>query len=269
MLQSLQQFEVAPLVTNIEFLQDLMRCESFVNADLDTGLIERERQFLLDRQAANSETFERHAVLVASAILAHDQKVAKPSSPDPWDSTNGFRLYQPLERTIELVHQDTPVKVICRYAQTGFTLQVQHTSGALSPLICLANPALINGQLHATLGSETVRASIFFNDHSWIVFDNAVAHVFSVKPSLSWTTKAQLGSGSVTAPMPGKIVALLASVGSPVTAGQALVVMEAMKMEHTLSAPTVGVLKEFLCQVGDQVADGALLLRLEQSEIKT
>src|SRR3989344_5647604 len=70
-------------------------------------------------------------------------------------------------------------------------------------------------------------------------------------------------AGQVTAPMPGKVVALLVNPGDEVKAGQPLVVTEAMKMEHTLTAPRDGRVAELLCRVGDQVPEGAELLRIE------
>ena len=68
--------------------------------------------------------------------------------------------------------------------------------------------------------------------------------------------------GRLTAPMPGKVIAFFVKPGDAVIQGQALAVMEAMKMEHTLHAPRDGVVAELLYAVGDQVAEGAELLRL-------
>ena len=70
------------------------------------------------------------------------------------------------------------------------------------------------------------------------------------------------GGGRLTAPMPGKVIAFHVKPGDAVTAGQALAVMEAMKMEHTISAPRAGTVAELLYAVGDQVAEGAELLKL-------
>jgi 3-methylcrotonyl-CoA carboxylase alpha subunit len=70
----------------------------------------------------------------------------------------------------------------------------------------------------------------------------------------------EAAGGRLTAPMPGKVVAVMASNGKEVKKGEPLVIMEAMKMEHTISAPSDGVVEEVLYQVGDQVADGAPLL---------
>jgi 3-methylcrotonyl-CoA carboxylase alpha subunit len=70
----------------------------------------------------------------------------------------------------------------------------------------------------------------------------------------------EAAGGRLTAPMPGKVVAVIASSGQSVKKGEPLVIMEAMKMEHTISAPSDGLVEEVLYQVGDQVADGAPLL---------
>jgi 3-methylcrotonyl-CoA carboxylase alpha subunit len=73
------------------------------------------------------------------------------------------------------------------------------------------------------------------------------------------------GAGRLTAPMPGKVIALLVKAGETVQAGQPVAVMEAMKMEHTLTAPRSGTVADVLFAVGEQVAEGAELLRLSES----
>ena len=75
--------------------------------------------------------------------------------------------------------------------------------------------------------------------------------------------QGQSEAGRLTAPMPGKLVAFLAQPGDAITKGQPLAVMEAMKMEHTITAPRDGVVAELLFAIGDQVGDGAELLRLQ------
>ena len=72
-----------------------------------------------------------------------------------------------------------------------------------------------------------------------------------------------VAAGRLSAPMPGKMVAFLVKPGDAVKAGQPLAVMEAMKMEHTIAAPCDGIVAELLHGVGDQVAEGAELLRVQ------
>jgi 3-methylcrotonyl-CoA carboxylase alpha subunit len=69
-------------------------------------------------------------------------------------------------------------------------------------------------------------------------------------------------AGRLTAPMPGKVVSFAVKAGDKVSRGQALAVMEAMKMEHTIAAPADGTVEELLYLPGDQVAEGAELLRI-------
>jgi 3-methylcrotonyl-CoA carboxylase alpha subunit len=98
----------------------------------------------------------------------------------------------------------------------------------------------------------------------------AVAHVFmahgatqiAVVDALVHAAVAQTDTGRLTAPMPGKLLSFAVKVGDPVRRGQPLAVMDAMKMEHTISAPADGTVQELLYVPGDQVAEGAELLRL-------
>ena len=81
------------------------------------------------------------------------------------------------------------------------------------------------------------------------------------------TREAAAGSGRLTPPMNGRVVAVLAAAGARVTRGQSLIVLESMKMEHTLAAPCDGVLAELTCAVGEQVAPGKLLARVEATPV--
>jgi 3-methylcrotonyl-CoA carboxylase alpha subunit len=100
--------------------------------------------------------------------------------------------------------------------------------------------------------------------------NGAVAHVFSAQgatqiiaiDALAHAGDAQLEGGRLTAPMPGKVVSFSVKAGDKVTKGQALAVMDAMKMEHTIAAPMDGVVAELLYAPGDQVTEGAELLKL-------
>ena len=107
--------------------------------------------------------------------------------------------------------------------------------------------------------------------HSVLHWQGEVAHVFTPDGAtrITWNDplahagEVEVKGGRLTAPMPGKVVAFAVRVGDVVTAGQTLAVMEAMKMEHTIAAPKDGTVQELLYAVGDQVAEGAELLKLD------
>lgn len=77
------------------------------------------------------------------------------------------------------------------------------------------------------------------------------------------SSQGALDPSAVKAPMPGKIVKVIANSGDPVEAGAVVIVMEAMKMEYTLKSAANGIIKEVHCKAGDQVTLGALLVSLE------
>jgi acetyl/propionyl-CoA carboxylase alpha subunit len=95
-----------------------------------------------------------------------------------------------------------------------------------------------------------------------VVFDRGDAFAFSLTSSHTADAGGAGGSGSIVSPMPGKVISVKVKAGDTVTKGQALLILEAMKMEHTLTAPRDGVVGELLYAVGDQVAEGGELLRL-------
>jgi 3-methylcrotonyl-CoA carboxylase alpha subunit len=92
------------------------------------------------------------------------------------------------------------------------------------------------------------------------VFTGGGHYVLDYNDPMAHAGESEAEGGRLTAPMPGKVVAVLAANGQEVKKGDALVIMEAMKMEHTISAPHDGVVEEVLYAVGDQVTDGAPLL---------
>ena len=105
------------------------------------------------------------------------------------------------------------------------------------------------------------------------VLDGETIHLFGpdgqttlgYRPLLDHADDDVEEGGSLTAPMPGKVISLLVAKGTKVSRGQPLVVMEAMKMEHTIAAPSDGEVIEVLYQVGDQVGEGAALIALRAS----
>jgi 3-methylcrotonyl-CoA carboxylase alpha subunit len=112
-------------------------------------------------------------------------------------------------------------------------------------------------------GTERCVASVYLQGEVAHVFTPQGATRLGVVDALAHAGEAAHEAGRLTAPMPGKIVSFAVKAGDAVKAGQALAVMEAMKMEHTIQAPADGKVAELLFAPGDQVTEGAELLRLE------
>ena len=118
-------------------------------------------------------------------------------------------------------------------------------------------------EYRATIGDARVTGRVFIDGDTFHVFCLGEALAFEWQNLLAHAADAEGGEGRLTAPMPGKVIAVLVEPGTVVEKGTPLIVMEAMKMEHTIGAPAAGTVTEVLYAVGDQVADGAQLLVLD------
>jgi 3-methylcrotonyl-CoA carboxylase alpha subunit len=122
------------------------------------------------------------------------------------------------------------------------------------------SPAL---NIELTLGHLAVTGTVVRRGERFDVFSSGAMTSLVLKDPLKHAADGQSEpAGGLTAPMPGKVIAVHVAVGDKVKRGQALLVMEAMKMEHTIAAPGEGTVKELLYGVGDQVAEGAALITL-------
>ena len=248
---ALRDTHLVGLHTNVAFLRRCVATQAFATADLDTALIEREHAALFGAPTLPT-------TLVAAAVVAHELAAEQGvEDADPWSRRDGWRMFGAAQRRFDLE--------IAGIAH-AVTLLRQH-DGALT--ICvdgqwltLAARTTGNDRHELTLDGVRHAVTVYANGEQLAVFtESGSALVLEVDPIAHAGDGAKVG-GRLTAPMPGKVIALLVQVGDAVSAGQALAVMEAMKMEHTLSAPRDGVVTELLYGVGDQVAEGAELLRL-------
>jgi 3-methylcrotonyl-CoA carboxylase alpha subunit len=120
-----------------------------------------------------------------------------------------------------------------------------------------------NGQLHAQLGERRVHATVVVSGERRHVFFEGRSWPLALVDTLNTGGAGEDVEGGLKAPMPGKVIALIAEAGATVDKGAPLLVLEAMKMEHTINAPKRGTVKAFRCAVGDQVVDGVDLVEFE------
>jgi 3-methylcrotonyl-CoA carboxylase alpha subunit len=254
MSQALAEFQLVGLASNIAFLKRLVEGSAFSSADLDTGLIERnsDELFPLPKSAPAG------ALALAAVALIEEEKGASASASanpaDPWGNALGWRLNSAYQRQLGFADEHKTYAVGMTYHPHGWGMSVGGIDVDLS--VTARNGADLSIKLGATSMHGTVRrdGDVFHvftgGRHFALTFNDPMAHA----------GEAEAAGGRLTAPMPGKVVAVLASKGQEVKKGDPLVIMEAMKMEHTIAAPSDGLVEEILYQVGDQVADGAPLL---------
>ncbi|MEF7613365.1 acetyl/propionyl/methylcrotonyl-CoA carboxylase subunit alpha [Aquincola sp. MAHUQ-54] len=255
--KALAQYRVVGVANNVEFLARLAACPAFTRADLDTGLIEREQGFLFPQAGSPPDEAWLLAVL---AELLHEQaaQARRGAIASPWDALDGWRLNGQAPREIRLRRGDEQRSVAVLPAAGGWQLTLDGGHGVFAR----GEPGA-NGKLHAQLGERRLHAAVVITGERRHVFLDGHAHALARVDTLHRGGHGDDTHGGLRAPMPGKVIALLAAVGATVEKGAPLLVMEAMKMEHTLNAPAAGVVKAFRCAPGEQVADGVELVDFE------
>lgn len=276
MIQALAHTHAVGVQTNVAFLTRLMQDAAFAAADLDTGLIERQRETLLPPPAAADATdvaLATAAVLVrqglapASSASLPGSAGATPSTrasvTDPWDVRDGWRLGGQYQQTLQWLDHETLRDVTIARDGQAWTLRNDQTSSAFSWRAHTgANPNLAYG-LRVTLdGRESTGTVVLHGDKAY-VFREGRTQILGLHDALAHAQDGEGDhAGGLTAPMPGKIISIAVQAGDKVKKGQALLVMEAMKMEHTISAPGDGEVQEVFYAVGDQVGEGVELVAI-------
>ncbi|MBW8847520.1 MAG: acetyl/propionyl/methylcrotonyl-CoA carboxylase subunit alpha [Burkholderiales bacterium] len=249
---ALRDTHIVGLQTNVAFLRRCAATASFAKVDLDTGLIERERAVLFDQPGLPLK-------VAAAGVVAHTLAVkAGKQSTDPWSARDGWRMFGASARRFDLAQGDTHHEVLLsRHHRGGMTLTVE---GEAIEFAVQSTDA----ETHELfLGADRVRVKTYAQGERVAVFGSEGSAVLTEVDLIAHAGDSPGEAGRLTAPMPGKLIAFLAQAGDTVTKGQPLAVMEAMKMEHTISSPRDGTVAELLFAVGDQVGDGAELLKLE------
>jgi 3-methylcrotonyl-CoA carboxylase alpha subunit len=225
MRTALAQYQIAGVHTNVEFLGRLMTAPAFVDAALDTALIEREREHLFaERGAAADALWER----AAAAFWLAQRDEREPGYQSPWDDGRGWALGVRGARRWKL-----------REGGVERELTVPPAAGRLS------NAFVHGNEIH--------------------VFHQGEHRTFEwIDPYLPEAVHAD-AHGGLRATMPGRVLAVHVQAGDEVRKGAALVVLEAMKMEQTITAPSAGTIGRVLCSPGEQVREGAELLTFADS----
>ncbi|WP_420954750.1 acetyl/propionyl/methylcrotonyl-CoA carboxylase subunit alpha [Burkholderia gladioli] len=270
MARALRDCEAVGLSTNVAFLQRIVASEPFATADLDTGLIERNHETLFAARPLAPVA----VALACAALLAREGAAAAADkgkggigsmtaqAASPWSALGNWRLNGDYRRKLDwqLPERDTALAVRYEHgAHGGASLAIGEDEALAFNWAAGATPL----DLVVTIGGERGAGRVVADGDNFHVFVNGTAESFVWENPLAHAGDAEHGGGRLTAPMPGKVIAVLVEAGQKVEAGAPLIVMEAMKMEHTIGAPSAGVVAEVLYAVGDQVADGAQLITLE------
>ena len=257
--RALADTAISGVVTNLGFLSRVAANAEFAAAEVDTGFIERHRVGLIPARGPAPDTALAAAALsrlLAREAAAEDETVRSGDPYSPWARVDGWRLNG--ESRQELILRDGTVEhVVAARAKAGnWLLQLgdrtviaggeRQADGALS----LVLDGVRRHVMVLDHGSET---AVFVEGESW-----RLVEIDPLAPSAGEDPTA----GRLTAPMPGRVTQLMVAAGTKVRRGEPLMIIEAMKMEHTVAAPADGVVEAVRFAVGDLVEEGAELIAL-------
>lgn len=254
MLQALSEFQVVGVGNNIDFLSRLISHPDFRRGRVDTGLIERERVVLLGQPSQPGAP-----VFAAAALwLLQQETVATraclgecPDVFSPWGASDGWRLNGFHLRRLALRSGLENHTLSLRYAAHGITINDEPANIQS----CIAGETL-----SFRFAGNVFKADVIRLGEQLHIFISGQHHTLTLIDPLAHTEADSEVHGGLTAPMPGKIIEVLSGPGAEVEKGTPLLVMEAMKMEHTLCAPAKGCVVEYLCKAGEQVLEGVALI---------
>ncbi len=256
--EALAQTHIVGLATNVQFLRRVARTDAFTNAQLDTALIPREQAVLFHQEPVGLPLAA--AAAVAQTLLREraDEGV------DPFSRRDGFHTHGVVQRRFEFEFGGAHAKAWLTYERGG-SLHLAVGEGDAA----VAGPLVFTPQadgIELQFAGQRTRAAVYAQGEVDHIFTPRGATQITAIDLLAHAGEAAAEGGRLTAPMPGKVVSFAVKAGDAVTKGQPLAVMEAMKMEHTIAAPADGVVQELLYAPGDQVTEGAELLKLVVAE---
>ena len=241
LLSMLDELAVGGFKTNRAFLRRVLAHPAFAAAELDTGFIARHQEALLPALAELPEAFWQ---LAGEAFLLSEAVPRRADDPhSPWSARSGWRAGLPRRGSLHL-----SCNGVSRVVRTEGRAQLQG-SRLLS--------------LDAALAPEPL-AVIRQGDTLYLAWQGEWQAVTRFDP-IAEAEASHEHQGGLSAPMNGSIVRILVEPGQAVEAGVALVVMEAMKMEHSIRAPQAGIVKALYCAEGELVSEGSALVELEES----
>ncbi len=256
LVRALGAYQIVGVTSNIDFLHRLVSSPSFTKGDLDTSLIEREKDWLTPLRIPAPG---RAIALAALALVLRESIPHQPehANQSPWQIRDGWRLNATFQRTLVFEEKEFKHTVTVEYRGPVYAITTGENEFIVSGSITT------DGALTATLDGQRIHASVIEQHARFHVFLDGRQYILKINDPLDYAASSHTAEGSLLAPMPGRVIAQSVQPGQSVEKGAPLLVLEAMKMELTIYAPANGRVQSFHYAVGDQVTEGTELLHFE------
>jgi len=252
MQEALAETEILGVKTNLAFLERVVAHPAFLSGETDTAFIERHRAALLP--AAHDVPVEALVAVGARAFLDEQEAIAA-APPSPWNDTHGWRLNQPAARRMELRAPDGRVTVLTAEAHPAHA--IVEIRGKRH---CVSVGPVEGDRLPITLDDETYFSRVARVGDRFSATTPRGRYELELVDPFHYEPADALPDARLTSLMPGRVVKVLAKAGDTIKKGQALLILEAMKMEHTIASPRDGVIERVAFAENQLVPADAVLV---------
>ncbi|RPH22156.1 MAG: acetyl/propionyl/methylcrotonyl-CoA carboxylase subunit alpha [Alteromonadaceae bacterium TMED7] len=269
--KALSEYRINGVTTNIDFLYNLATSKPFIEEDIDTGFIEKNNHLIFQ----NNEKQLKNELPIAALFLVLSkenkakQQIQKSNDPNsPWFITDAWRSNEANLHTLVLAHNDVEYTVTVEHKRKGndayYAINVNGEQFDCQGEIL--STVLHDDTIVATINGHRSQTTFnHFENTISLYRANGVFNFTHILPDCGQNEKED-NHGGLSAPMNGTMVSVLVNAGEQVSKDQPLVIMEAMKMEHTIKAPSNGIIDEVYFKEGDMVDGGTELLAFTAQE---
>lgn len=255
---ALADYHISGITTNIKLLHKIAGHSAFGLAEINTGFIEQHEDDLLQPESTTDESLvcAMAFYLVQERMNKANKQASESGDPhSPWHHNHGWRLNEPHRHPLQLAigAEQLSVEVEFQRSDEPYIIRLPSRSFKVAG-------SLRNQTVTMTLDERQSRYTIVESQNGYTLFSSSGTYHFQLVEPDYGTGDTHADTGGLNAPMNGIIVSLLVETGQPVDKGEALMVMEAMKMEHTIHAPSAGSVSQFNCSPGDRVDGGIKLI---------
>jgi 3-methylcrotonyl-CoA carboxylase alpha subunit len=256
---ALNETHVVGTTTNLDFLAATISSEAFASGEVDTGFIEQHARVLHPELGPiDDETLGLAALaeLIWQSEGLSSRAKASGDPYSPWQSGDGWRLNDRGHIDLRFLDGEVEITVIAYLSRDGYDLEFAGRQ------LEVRGHFQSSGRLVAEIGGHRLTASVIRHGAERHILGPQGTRQLQLVDPLNAGASSGPASGRLTSPLPGRVVSVSVVVGDSVSAGQTLMVIEAMKMEHAIVAPAAGTVNAVHFTDGDQVDEGVELLGL-------
>lgn len=255
LIHGLENFEIDGVENNIEFLSAILTHPAFIDGQVSTDFIERFKSDVLTQVGCLPELVPAVACL---GVLLSRQATCDVSDPfSPWAKIDSWRLNEYAEEEVKFRDSNGEYTITATYGNSNtFSLR-------LPTKTIIANGVLgDNGHLNVSINGRKTKATFVREGQRIAIFISGKKYALELINQMETTEIDFEEVSGIQSPLPGKVVKVIVADGNTVKKGQPLMVVEAMKMEHTIFAPKDGIVDRVVFSEGDQVEEGVELVIL-------